>query len=132
MTVNETIAKYNETNDDLNYETTELLECPQEVYDAAHLAADSSADVIYYGKAHQLVDAAARSEVNQAEQTIEDCGGYGSEVSYDKIATIIAYWIIHQRYVDLVTDELESFRNWMEENEIESDEMTEAIETILN
>jgi len=126
MNTADTIKAYKKDNE-LSYETEELIDDPTELYDAAHSHADESEDVIYYHKAHELIRRASADEVGQAEDTFNECGMAG-DCTYDGIAVQLAYWIVYYRYAEKVQAELESLRDWIENQE--SEDYTAALEAI--
>lgn len=67
-----------------------IRECDGDRDDAMYLAheyADSSEWAIYYSKAHELCQ---NCDIENGERFFEDCGPW-DDITYDKIATIIAY-----------------------------------------
>jgi hypothetical protein len=87
-----------------------LRECEGEretAMDRAHEAADGSEWVIYYSKAHELCQ---NCNTDNGEQFYDDCGPW-EDVTYDKIATIIAYGELRARIeqaIDAKIDEIEA------------------------
>lgn len=61
--------------------------------DLAHQHADGSEWAIYYSKAHELCE---NCNTDNGEQFYEDCGPW-DDITYDKIATIIAYGELRAR-----------------------------------
>ena len=59
-----------------------------EAYDMAHEHADACEHVIYYRKAHAICQ---NCNTENGEAFIEECGGFGENVTYDSIAAKIAY-----------------------------------------
>ena len=75
--------------------------------DRAHESADGSEWAIYYHKAHELCQ---NCNTDNGEQFYEDCGPW-DDITYDKIATIIAYGELHARIaqaIDTKIDEAEA------------------------
>ena len=69
--------------------------------------ADDSAHVIYYGKAHEFVQALPFDVKNDAEQNVADCGLINEETTYNQLATQIAYFALQQLILDAVQVKLE-------------------------
>ena len=74
-------------------EIMEEIEDGDEPTDRAHEYADGSQWVIYYHKAHELC---ANCNTDNGEMFLEDIGT-PDEVTYNKLATIIAYGEIYHR-----------------------------------
>jgi hypothetical protein len=75
--------------------------------DRAHESADGSEWAISYHKAHELCQ---NCNTDNGEQFCEDCGPW-EDVTYDKIATIIAYGELRARIeqaIDAKIDEMEA------------------------
>lgn len=64
-----------------------------DAFDMAHQHADGSEWVIYYSKAHELCQ---NCNTDNGEQFYEDCGPW-DDITYNKIATIIAYGELRAR-----------------------------------
>lgn len=85
-----------------------LDDAENDISDIAHQEADSWDWVIYYHYAHELCQNCSRDE---AEQSIEDCGGFtGDDITYDTIATQIAYWVVYHAVSEALQDEIEGCR----------------------
>lgn len=85
-----------------------LDDAENEISDIAHEEADSWDWVIYYHYAHELCQNCDR---DQAEETIADSGGLtGDDISYDTIATQIAYWIVQIAVSEALQDEIDACR----------------------
>jgi len=87
-----------------------IRECDGDRDDAMDRApehADGSEWAIYYHKAHELCQ---NCNTDNGEQFYNDCGPW-EDVTYDKIATIIAYGELHARIaqaIDAKIDEAEA------------------------
>lgn len=91
-----------------------------DIYDAAHMEADSWDIVTYYGKAMVLCTDAPSSVLHEAESQWEDCGDKTTEGLYE-LASTLAYWIV---YAELI-EAMESLRDDMLElcqNQIDNTE----------
>ena len=74
--------------------------------DGAHEYADGSEWVIYYSKAHELC---ANCNTDNGEMFLEDVGilrahALGDDVTYDTIASIIAYGELYHRICERIAD----------------------------
>lgn len=87
-----------------------FLECVcdrERAMDLSHEYADGSEWVIYYHKAHELCQ---NCDTENGEQFYEDCGPW-DDITYDRIASIIAYGELHARIaqaIDAKIDETEA------------------------
>ena len=79
-----------------------------EVTDYCHEQADGSADVIYYAKAEELYNRASTEERDEAESTIEDCGGFGDNTDMASRFTLLAYWITYNRLSSDIREQAEA------------------------
>jgi hypothetical protein len=86
--------------------------------DWAHEQADGHENVIYYGKAEELYREASTDERDEAEQMNEDCGGFPDGIDMAQRFTILAYWIMRNRYERGIAEE--------------RDELVEKIEEIIS
>ena len=68
--------------------------------DGAHEYADGSEWVIYYSKAHELC---ANCNTDNGEMHLEDVG-IPDDVTYDKLASIIAYGELYRRICERIVD----------------------------
>ncbi len=66
--------------------------------DRAHEHADGSEWVIYYNKAHELCQ---NCNTDNGEEFYEDCGPW-DDITYNKIATIIAYGELNARIAQAI------------------------------
>ena len=73
--------------------------------DICHEISDGSADVIYYSKAHALIADASMDEQSEAQDMINDMGGFGEGKTFDDMACILAYWITYNRMIETLTEE---------------------------
>ena len=72
--------------------------------------ADDSAHVIYYGKAHEFVQALPLNRRMDAEQEVADCGMINDSITYDSLATLIAYFALKTLIMDNLDQRLEAVR----------------------
>lgn len=79
-----------------------------DVYDAAHMEADSWDTVIYHYKAMALCNDVPTSVLHEAESQWEDTGDKTTEGLYE-LASTLAYWIV---YAELI-EAMESLRDDM-------------------
>lgn len=79
----------------------EVAEYGGETCDKAHEWADQSEYVIYYSKAHDLC---RNCNTDRGEQFIEETGGFSDGITYDKMATMIAYGEIYTRICEALAD----------------------------
>ena len=70
--------------------------------------ADDSAHVIYYGKAHEFVQALPLNRRMDAEQEVADCGLINDSITYDSLATLIAYFALKTLIMDNLGQRLEA------------------------
>ena len=83
--------------------------------DICHEISDGSADVIYYSKAHALIADASMDEQSEAQDMINDMGGFGEGKTFDDMACILAYWITYNRMIETLTEEKDSLLTELEE-----------------
>ena len=86
-----------------------------DLHDFAHESADGDGDVIYYSRAESLYNNASNDERNEAENTIEDCGGFGDDTDMASRFTVLAYWITRNRLVEALREQCESLVEKLEE-----------------
>jgi hypothetical protein len=85
-------------------ELLEFLEAEEELSDFVHEQVDGAEDVIYYSKAEELYHEATTEERDNAEQQVEDCGGFGPDVeTMAQRFTVLAYWILYERTMNKIT-----------------------------
>jgi hypothetical protein len=97
-----------EAREALPCEASELLDYPRDLNDAAHEHADGSAEVIYHYQAHKLLAECSRSERAWAEESCDESGARPK--SYDEYASLLAYYVVRQRYENEVREALEAYR----------------------
>jgi hypothetical protein len=71
--------------------------------DLAHEYADNSEWAIYYYKAHELCQ---NCNTDNGEEFYEDCGPW-EDITYNKIATIIAYGELRARIIQAIDEKIE-------------------------
>jgi hypothetical protein len=86
-----------------------------EISDYCHERADGDENVIYYSRARELYNSASIAERDEAEGTVEDCGGFGEGANMDNRFTALAYWITYNRLSSALRDEAESLIEELEE-----------------
>ena len=97
-----------ELNIELPDALSEFLESGHEdLGDHCHEMADGSEHVIYYHKAEALYSEASTEERDEAESTIEDCGGFGDGKTMADRFTQLAFWIICRRIEAVIREQLE-------------------------
>lgn len=132
---------FSSLNIELEDEISDLFNsCHDDISDFAHESADGDADVIYYGKAEALYNSASMSERDEAESTIEDCGGFGDNADMSRRFTLLAYWITYNRLMEALrsqaSDLIDSLELEAEKPEVRRlwgviiDEATEVLETV--
>jgi len=113
---------------------TELAEFAEsghdEVTDYCHEQADGSADVIYYAKAEALYNGASMEERDEAEATIEDCGGFGEGKTMSDRFTILAYWITYNRLSAEIREQAEAAEDAVREKMEELEEIADTFSDI--
>ncbi len=85
-----------------------LSDLQDESSDYAHTEADSWDWVIYYHHAWNLVNRYRGRELDQAEESMMDCG-FQFE-SLDQAMTQAAYWLVYHAIHDAIQDEIEALR----------------------
>lgn len=92
---------------------TQAIDNPYEgeaLGEIAEQYADDSEHVIYYGKAHEFVQALPFDRRTDAEQEVADCGMINENTTYDSLATLITYFALKMLILDAVDKRLESVR----------------------
>jgi len=79
-------------------EIFEQADTEESAYDLAQEYADGSEWVIYHYKSHQIC---SLCDTSNGESMIDEMG-LGENVTYDSIASTIAYWEIHTRLYDAI------------------------------
>lgn len=111
-----TLELLNDLNINISTELEEFLQSGHDnLSDYCHESSDSSADVIYYAKAEKLYHDASYTERGEAEEMIEDCGGFGEANTMSDRFTLLAYWITYNREMESLRDDLEELKNDLEE-----------------
>ena len=85
------------------------------IHDAACESADGDENVIYYSKAEALYNAASMDERNEAEGTIEDCGGFGEDADMQSRFVSLAYWITYNRLMEALRAQASGLIDELEE-----------------
>ena len=107
-----------------------MLSGHDEVSDYCHECADMSEDVIYYAKALVLYAAATHEERQEAEATIEDCGGFGEGKDMADRFTILAYWIAYNRLSNELREQAEAAEEAVREKMEELEEIADTFSDI--
>ena len=112
-------------------ELSEFIESGHdEMADYCHEQADSSEDVIYYAKAEALYNAASTEERDEAEATVEDCGGFGEGKTMADRFTILAYWITFNRLSAEIREQAEAAEDAVREKMEELEEIADTFSDI--
>tara|TARA_R110000824_G_scaffold73294_2_gene186765 strand:+ start:586 stop:1284 length:699 start_codon:yes stop_codon:yes gene_type:complete len=123
----QTIADLAANSDNL----TEFID-GEEPSDIAHRTADSSADVIYYGKAIALVNDASGNEVSEAESTAGDCSSNGKPFAdcdtFGEVCTQLAYWITYNRTIEEIQEGLEKLQQGAQTAQTDAEEIQDELE----
>ncbi|RLC69123.1 MAG: hypothetical protein DRH97_00795 [Chloroflexi bacterium] len=107
---------FSDLNIELEDELSDLFNSGHdEISDFAHESADGDADVIYYSKAEALYNAASQAERDEAESTIEDCGGFGEDATMSSRFTVLAYWITYNRLMEALRTQASDLVDVLEE-----------------
>ena len=77
-------------------------------------SADSSEDVIYYGKAEKLFNSASSEEREEAESMLFDCGGYESDTMSVRF-TKLSFWIVYNRIMEALSTQIEGLLSELDE-----------------
>jgi len=101
------------------------------VSDYAHEYADNSADVIYYARAESLYSRTSSEQRDQAEQSVEDCGGFGEGKTMADRFVQLAYWITYNEVSQELYTELQLVIEEIEQLDDDQDELTEALEALV-
>lgn len=101
-----------------------------DVSDYCHETADGCEDVIYYGKAEDLYHQASNDERDQAEYSVEDCGGFPEGIDMAQRYTILAYWIVRNRLEKAIRSQAEEIANALRDKIEELEEIADAFEEI--
>ena len=84
-------------------EIFEQVDTEEGAYDLAHGYVDSSEWVIYHYKSHQICLLCDTSNGESMFIELNQEFGVDSGITYDSIASTIAYWEIHARLYDAIT-----------------------------
>ena len=107
-----------------------MLSGHDEVSDYCHECADMSEDVIYYAKAEALYADATYEERQEAEATIEDCGGFGEGKDMSDRFTILAYWITYNRLSNELREQAEELAEALGSKRDDLEEIIDTLEAI--
>ncbi len=107
-----------------------MLSGHDEVSDYCHECADMSEDVIYYSKAEALYADATYEERQEAEATIEDCGGFGEGKDMSDRFTILAYWITYNRLSNELREQAEELAEALGSKRDDLEEIIDTLEAI--
>tara|TARA_R100000231_G_scaffold137419_1_gene113808 strand:- start:301 stop:687 length:387 start_codon:yes stop_codon:yes gene_type:complete len=115
---------------ELSYELNDFLNNSghDNIYDYAHEIADNDADVIYYDKSEALYNSASVEEQNNAEQQVEETGGFGPDVNTKaQRFTVLAFWIIKERLESQLREELEELEDELNDKISKLEEIRDEI-----
>ena len=79
-----------------------------DVYDAAHTEADSWDVVIYSGKALDLINNTWQSEIDRAEESMQDTGFQFQD--FAQTCAVLAYWIVYHAVTEAIESYVEEVR----------------------
>lgn len=88
-----------------------------DVYDAAHMEADSWDVVIYSGKALDLINNTWQSEIDRAEESMQDTGFEFQD--FAQTCTVLAYWIVYHALTEALeayVDDMRDLASNMQDN----------------
>jgi len=111
--------EYTECLDDLNLKVEgELLDFIHSGHDNTAdyclESADSSEDVIYYGKAEDLFNSASSEEREEAESMLFDCGDYERDTMSVRF-TKLSFWIVYNRIMESLSTQIEGLLSGLDE-----------------
>ena len=138
-TLQETIdAHFKANNTYLSDYATKIIDFENiDLNNICHEISDGSEDVIYYSKAHALIADASMDEQSEAQDVINDMGGFGEGKTFDDTACILAYWITYNRMIETLTEEkddlistIENYVTELHDSLAELDEESEEYEQI--
>ena len=106
-----------------------------DLQDWLHERADGDSSVIYSNKAEALYIGACFNERQDAEATVEECGGFGEGADMASRFVTLAYWITYARLeketreeIEEVIADLEAAQEYGEEEDLEA--VNEAIDCL--
>ena len=120
-----------ELNIDLPYELEDFLKSGHaDLNEYCHGCADGSVDVIYYGKAESLYNQATTEERDEAEASVEDCGGFGEGADMATRFTLLAYWITYNRLMEGLREQAEELAEKLTGKRYDVEELIDTLESL--